>query len=181
MHQAPSAPSVPTTGAFGAFGAFGTYGSPCTRRLRRLQFVKRLRRLRCLRHLRSPLHQVPSAPTTGAFGAFGAFGTYRAPCTRRLRRQQQAPSARSRRFAPANSRFATGFFLAHRIHVFAPSAPWNRASKSVSKWPRESLRDSRNYIMALRAFKIVASRLCFFLGHTVYIMGAPCARRLRRL
>ena len=34
--------------------------------------------------------------------------------------------ARSRRFAPANSRFATGFFLAHRIHVFAPAAPWDR-------------------------------------------------------
>ena len=49
------------------------------------------------------------------------------------------------------------------------------ASKSVSKWPRESLLDSRNYIMALRAFKIVASRLCFFGGHTVYMF-----LRLRR-
>ena len=49
------------------------------------------------------------------------------------------------------------------------------ASKSVSKWPRESLRDSRNYIMALRAFKIVASRLCFFGGHTVYMFFAPAA------
>ena len=51
------------------------------------------------------------------------------------------------------------------------------ASKSVSKWPRESLRDSRNYIMALGAFKIVASRLCFFLGGTPYSLHvfAPAA------
>ena len=79
-----------------------------------------------------------------------------------------------------NSRFATAFFLGHTVYMFLRlrrhgiELEEKTASKSVSKWPRESLRDCRNYIMALRACKIVASRLCFF-GHTVYMF-----LRLRR-
>ena len=66
-----------------------------------------------------------------------------------------------------NSRFATVFFWGHTVYMFLRlrrrgiELEEKTASKSVSKWPRESLRDCRNYIMALRACKIVASRLFF--------------------
>ena len=77
------------------------------------------------------------------------------------------------------------------LHVFAPSAPWDRVSImalrackivasrlqiELAKKKRgvESLRDCRNYIMALRACKTVASRLCFFGAHRIHVF-APAA------
>ena len=69
-------------------------------------------------------------------------------------------------------------FFGHTVYMFLRlrrrgiELEEKTASKSVSKWPRESLRDSRNYIMALRAFKIVASRLCFFGAHRIHVFAA---------